>query len=159
MVSGPCSFPGGVPQSSLEPGGYLRSVVGDAPVRPVSRTYPKQDRGCTEQGIPSDKTGIPVEKKRGYPSPGQVRGTPRTGYTAGGTPLVVKHEDFLFLKFISVFLITKNSKTRMLGFPFQMVGSTDMGNVTFAVPAIHPMYKIGDGQAVNHTRPFTAVAG
>ena len=40
-----------------------------------------------------------------------------------------------------------------------MVGSTDMGNVTFAVPAIHPMYKIGDGQAVNHTRPFTAVAG
>ena len=47
----------------------------------------------------------------------------------------------------------------MLVFFSQMVGSTDMGNVTFAVPAIHPMYKIGDGQAVNHTRPFTAVAG
>ena len=26
-----------------------------------------------------------------------------------------------------------------------MVGSTDMGNVCYIVPAIHPMYAIGDG--------------
>lgn len=40
-----------------------------------------------------------------------------------------------------------------------MAGSTDMGNVTFEVPGIHPMFQIGDGGAMNHTRPFTAVAG
>jgi len=36
-------------------------------------------------------------------------------------------------------------------------GSTDMGNVSFVVPSIHPMYKVGDGTQVNHTREFTAV--
>ena len=36
-------------------------------------------------------------------------------------------------------------------------GSTDMGNVSHIVPAIHPMYGIGDGTQVNHTREFTAV--
>ena len=36
-------------------------------------------------------------------------------------------------------------------------GSTDMGNVSYVVPAIHPMYGIGDGTQVNHTREFTAV--
>ena len=36
------------------------------------------------------------------------------------------------------------------------IGSTDMGNVSYAVPSIHPMYKIGSGE-VNHTREFTAV--
>lgn len=37
-------------------------------------------------------------------------------------------------------------------------GSTDMGNVSYVVPAIHPMYGIGDGTQVNHTREFTAAA-
>ena len=37
------------------------------------------------------------------------------------------------------------------------VGSTDMGNVSYVVPSIHPMYAIGDGTQVNHTREFTAV--
>lgn len=37
-------------------------------------------------------------------------------------------------------------------------GSTDMGNVSYVVPAIHPMYGIGDGTQVNHTRDFTAAA-
>ena len=36
------------------------------------------------------------------------------------------------------------------------IGSTDMGNVSYAVPSIHPMYKIGSGE-VYHTREFTAV--
>lgn len=35
--------------------------------------------------------------------------------------------------------------------------STDMGNVSHAVPSIHPMYSIGDGSQVNHTRDFTLI--
>ncbi|CAL1544856.1 unnamed protein product [Lymnaea stagnalis] len=38
-----------------------------------------------------------------------------------------------------------------------VAGSTDMGNVSYVVPSIHPMYRIGE--ASNHTREFTAVAG
>ena len=37
------------------------------------------------------------------------------------------------------------------------VGSTDMGNVSYVVPSIHPLFKIGSGQ-MNHTREFTSVA-
>ena len=36
-------------------------------------------------------------------------------------------------------------------------GSTDMGNVSFVVPSIHPLYKVGDGTQINHTREFTAI--
>ena len=36
--------------------------------------------------------------------------------------------------------------------------STDMGNVSYVVPSIHPMYRIGSGSEVNHTREFTRVA-
>ena len=36
-------------------------------------------------------------------------------------------------------------------------GSTDMGNVSYIVPSIHPMYAIGSGE-VNHTKAFTAVS-
>ena len=39
-----------------------------------------------------------------------------------------------------------------------MFASTDMGNVAYAVPSIHPVYKIGTGAEVNHTREFTRVA-
>ena len=35
--------------------------------------------------------------------------------------------------------------------------STDMGNVSYVVPSIHPMYVIGDGTQANHTREFTMV--
>ena len=35
-------------------------------------------------------------------------------------------------------------------------GSTDMGNVSYIVPSIHPMYQIGTGETY-HTRPFTNV--
>ena len=37
------------------------------------------------------------------------------------------------------------------------LGSTDMGNVSYVVPSIHPMYKIGSGET-NHTREFTQVS-
>ncbi len=36
------------------------------------------------------------------------------------------------------------------------VGSTDMGNVSYVVPSIHPMYKIGTNE-VYHTKEFTSV--
>ena len=38
-----------------------------------------------------------------------------------------------------------------------MAGSTDMGNVSYVKPSIHPMFKIGN--AMNHTVEFTAAAG
>ena len=41
---------------------------------------------------------------------------------------------------------------------FDMYASTDMGNVSYVVPSIHPIYRIGSGSEVNHTREFTAVA-
>jgi len=37
-------------------------------------------------------------------------------------------------------------------------GSTDMGNVSYVVPSIHPMFYIGS-KAVNHTRDFTGASG
>lgn len=37
-------------------------------------------------------------------------------------------------------------------------GSTDMGDVSYVVPSIHPMYYMGT-VAANHSRPFTAAAG
>jgi amidohydrolase len=37
-------------------------------------------------------------------------------------------------------------------------GSTDMGNVSQAVPAIHPFVKIGDSSLTPHTREFLAAA-
>ena len=36
--------------------------------------------------------------------------------------------------------------------------STDMGNVSYVVPSIHPMFYIG-ARAMNHTRPFTDASG
>ena len=36
--------------------------------------------------------------------------------------------------------------------------STDMGNVSYVVPSIHPMYRIGSGLEVNHTREFTDIS-
>ena len=39
---------------------------------------------------------------------------------------------------------------------YKEIGSTDMGNVSYAVPSIHPMFKIGTGE-VYHTRDFTSI--
>lgn len=37
-------------------------------------------------------------------------------------------------------------------------GSTDMGNVSYAIPSIHPYFSIGSGKEVTHTRDFAAVS-
>ena len=37
-------------------------------------------------------------------------------------------------------------------------GSTDMGNVSYVVPSIHPLFYVGS-DAVIHTRPMTDAAG
>ncbi len=37
-------------------------------------------------------------------------------------------------------------------------GSTDMGNVSYVVPSIHPCFNIGP-PVVNHTKEFAAAAG
>ena len=40
----------------------------------------------------------------------------------------------------------------------QMQWSTDMGNVSHAVPSLHPIFAVGSGE-INHTREFTDVCG
>jgi metal-dependent amidase/aminoacylase/carboxypeptidase family protein len=42
--------------------------------------------------------------------------------------------------------------------PANRVGSSDMGNVSQLVPAIHPMLAIADGATVPHTRAFARAA-
>jgi metal-dependent amidase/aminoacylase/carboxypeptidase family protein len=42
--------------------------------------------------------------------------------------------------------------------PRMMGGSTDMGNVSLALPAIHPLLGIDSLPAVNHQPEFTAAA-
>ena len=39
-----------------------------------------------------------------------------------------------------------------------ITASTDMGNVSYEVPSIHPMFYIGT-DTLNHTREFTASTG
>merc|ERR1712176_1035623 len=51
-------------------------------------------------------------------------------------------------------LRTKDEEERM----GSMGGSTDMGNVSFVVPTIHPMFKI-DAKYGNHNPAFTEFAG
>ncbi len=38
-----------------------------------------------------------------------------------------------------------------------ITASTDMGNLSYVVPVIHPNYSIGSGKEVNHSREFTTV--
>uniref|UniRef100_A0A1I8H920 Peptidase M20 domain-containing protein 2 n=1 Tax=Macrostomum lignano TaxID=282301 RepID=A0A1I8H920_9PLAT len=42
--------------------------------------------------------------------------------------------------------------------PDAVIGSTDMGNVSYEVPSVHPMFSVG-GQAAIHTRDFAELAG
>ncbi len=46
---------------------------------------------------------------------------------------------------------------KFLGIPVDSTGSTDMGNVSWAVPSIHPTFSIGV-LALNHTNGFTQVS-
>ena len=58
-------------------------------------------------------------------------------------------------------LYTENAKKLGIQFPDNLDsavgGSTDMGNVSYVVPSIHPNYSIGS-KAINHTRDFTAAS-
>ena len=38
-----------------------------------------------------------------------------------------------------------------------ITGSTDMGSISYMLPALHPNYKIGSGAEINHTREFTSI--
>ena len=38
------------------------------------------------------------------------------------------------------------------------LGSSDIGNVSYVVAAIHPFYAVGSGREVNHTHEFTQVS-
>ena len=40
---------------------------------------------------------------------------------------------------------------------YDIGASTDMGNVSYIVPSIHPIYRVGSGSELNHTREFTAM--
>ena len=42
---------------------------------------------------------------------------------------------------------------------FSVVGSTDMGNVSYAVPSIHPMIKVSPADVSIHTPEFATYAG
>jgi amidohydrolase len=46
---------------------------------------------------------------------------------------------------------------KFLPIPLESTGSSDMGNVSWAVPSIHPMFSIG-AFALNHTAGFTEVS-
>ena len=55
-------------------------------------------------------------------------------------------------------------KTQYLGIkmdkkPYQIVGSMDMGNVSWQVPAIHPYLPLGAGDIPAHTLEFAKKAG
>jgi hypothetical protein len=41
----------------------------------------------------------------------------------------------------------------------RVVGSTDMGNVSYLVPSIHPMVKVADEGVAIHTPAFATFAG
>jgi metal-dependent amidase/aminoacylase/carboxypeptidase family protein len=51
----------------------------------------------------------------------------------------------------------------MLGVKFESLdqpigGSTDMGNVSYTVPSIHPFYAL-ETKGANHTQEFTVASG
>jgi metal-dependent amidase/aminoacylase/carboxypeptidase family protein len=55
------------------------------------------------------------------------------------------------------------SNAEMLGVKFESLdqpfgGSTDMGNVSYTVPSIHPFYAL-ETKGANHTKEFTVASG
>ena len=61
-----------------------------------------------------------------------------------------RHAESLGITFFDLKSITSSGKDLS-------AGSTDMGNVSYVAPSIHPIYRIGD--AFNHTKEFTAASG
>ena len=71
-----------------------------------------------------------------------------------------------FLDIISNQVLAKLYSTHLEGaasvsrfvYEHRAAWSTDMGNVSYAVPSIHPSYFVGSGKEVNHSREFTSIA-
>ena len=92
------------------------------------------------------------------------------GATAAGCEIGVEWQDYAYADMldnpIMVDLYTENAAAlgRTLHDPRQrpgVVGSTDMGNVSYLVPSIHPMIAAAPPNAIIHTPEFTehAIAG
>ena len=83
--------------------------------------------------------------------------------TATGCEVCITHGMPQFSELVSSSSLARSyaANAKNLGVEFQITDelpiSTDMGNVSYVVPSIHPMYAIGSGE-VNHTKAFTAVA-
>ena len=59
------------------------------------------------------------------------------------------------------FLKSYTANLKSLGVEYEYegeLGSSDIGNVSYVVPAIHPFYAVGSGREVNHTHEFTQVS-
>ena len=59
------------------------------------------------------------------------------------------------------FLKSYTENLKSLGVEYEYgreLGSSDIGNVSYLVPAIHPFYTVGSGKEVNHTHEFTQVS-
>ena len=59
------------------------------------------------------------------------------------------------------FLTSYTANLKSLGVEYEYegeLGSSDIGNVSYVVPAIHPFYAVGSGREVNHTHEFTQVS-
>ena len=82
---------------------------------------------------------------------------------ATGCKVEVEHEENSYLNVChnEIMASTFANNYKELGVEFGDIGdvhaSTDMGNVSYVVPSLHPNYAIGSGE-VNHTKEFTAVA-
>ena len=83
--------------------------------------------------------------------------------TATGCQVKIEHAGKPYIDLITNGTMAKLFAENMAGQGIEweespVMGSTDMGNVSHAVPSIHPCFAIGGGEAVNHTRDFTALA-
>ena len=82
---------------------------------------------------------------------------------ATGCKVKVEREDtdFIDVQQNSVLASTFGENYRKLGVEFadieDIYASTDMGNVSYVVPSLHPNYAVGSGKEVNHSKAFTAV--
>ena len=82
---------------------------------------------------------------------------------ATGCQVKLEPEDAVYMDVQqnAVLASTFSKNYRKLGVEFGDIGdiyaSTDMGNVSYVVPSLHPNYAVGSGKEVNHSKAFTAV--
>jgi amidohydrolase len=87
------------------------------------------------------------------------------GAQASGADLEVKWSEFVYEPMNNNAAIVDAYKAnalalgrKFLEIPVDSTGSSDMGNVSWTVPSIHPTFAIG-AMALNHTRGFTQISG